>query len=149
MKLSTRSRYGTRILVDLALHHGKEPVPIRDIAEREGLSGHYVEQIIIQLKASGLIKSFRGARGGIILARHPSEVRLSEVFQVLEGPTAPVECVDDEKICPRSVFCVTREVWMDIKKSIDRVLEAKTLQDLANRRKEKEQLKTGTGIYYI
>ncbi|MCX8126365.1 MAG: Rrf2 family transcriptional regulator, partial [Dehalococcoidia bacterium] len=106
MKLSTRVRYGMRAMVDLSAHYGERPQLIRDIARRQGISQHYLEQIIIVLKSAGLVKSIRGAKGGIILARAPSQIKLSEVMKVLEGSTAPVECVDDAAVCSRSPSCV-------------------------------------------
>ncbi len=132
MKLSTRVRYGSRALLDLAAHYGGEPQLIRDVARRQEISQHYLEQIIIVLKASGLVKSLRGAKGGVILAKPPSQIKMSEVMQVLEGTTAPVECVDDATFCRRSTVCAMRGVWKDVKAAVDRVLEAKTLQDLVN-----------------
>ena len=133
MKLSTRVRYGSRALVDLAIHWGEAPQLIRDVARRQEISQHYLEQIIIVLKAAGMVKSLRGAKGGVFLARPPSQIRLSEVMRVLEGSTAPVECVDNFALCTRAPLCATRGVWTDVKKAIDTVLENKTLQDLVDK----------------
>jgi len=132
MKLSTRVRYGSRALLDLAAHYGSEPQLIRDVARRQEISQHYLEQIIIVLKAAGLVKSLRGAKGGVILAKPPSQIKMSDVMQVLEGTTSPVECVDDATFCQRSTVCAMRGVWKDVKTAVDHVLEAKTLQDLVN-----------------
>lgn len=132
MKLSTRVRYGSRALLDLAVHHGSSPQLIREIARRQGISQHYLEQIIIALKAAGLVKSMRGAKGGVALAKPPSQITLSEVVRVLEGSTAPVECVDDGSLCSRSSYCAMRGVWRDMKQAVDGVLGKKTLQDLVN-----------------
>jgi len=147
MKLSTRGRYGARALVDLALRYGEGPLLLRDIAKRQDISEHYLEHLCILLKAAGIIKSIRGARGGVALAKPPSEIRLSEVIQTLEGSTAPVECVNDAKICQRSASCATRDIWGRIRNAIDEVLESTTLQDLAERQREKE--KNESVMYYI
>ena len=133
MKLSTRVRYGTRALVDLATHYGEPPQLIKEIARRQAISQHYLEQIIIVLKSAGLVKSIRGAKGGIILAKPPSSIRLSDIMNALEGSTAPVECVDDAAACNRSSFCVMRDVWVEMKGAIDGVLEKKTLQNMVDR----------------
>ena len=95
MKLSTRARYGTRALLDLALHRGDKPVQLKDIAQRQQISTQYLEHLISPLLGAGILRSTRGARGGIWLAKNPGEVRLSEVIQLLEGSIAPVDCLND------------------------------------------------------
>jgi Rrf2 family protein len=137
MKLSTRGRYGTRALLDLALHGGKEPVPLKDIAQRQQISLLYLEHLITPLVAAGMIRSTRGARGGVCLARSPEEIKLSEVVGLLEGSIAPVDCVNDPRACPRSDSCVTRDIWVELKEAMDGVLESKTLHDLVEMQKKK------------
>ncbi len=139
MKLSTRARYGTRALLDLALHWGKEPVPLKDIADRQNISLHYLEHIIAPLLGAGIVRSIRGARGGVQLLRHPKEINLSQVIQLLENSITPVECVNNPESCPRSDSCATRDIWIEMKKAMDGVLESTTLQDLVERQKKKEQ----------
>ena len=147
MKLSTRARYGTRALLDLALHWGQEPVPLKDIAHRQQISLHYLEHLITPLIAAGMVMSVRGARGGVWLAKPPQEIKLSEVLQLLEGSIAPVECVNNPRTCPRSDLCVTRDVWSEMKKAMNEVLESTTLQDLVEHQKRKGQPKEA--MYYI
>lgn len=137
MKLSTRGRYGTRMLLDLALRDGEGPVPLKDIAQRQQISLLYLEHLIAPLIAGGVVKSMRGARGGIWLAKLPQEIKLSEVVGLLEGSIAPVDCVNDPKSCPRADSCVTRDIWNEIKKAMDGVLESKTLQNLIDMQKRK------------
>jgi len=139
MKLSTRGRYATRALLDLALHQGEAPVLLKDIAQRQEISLSYLEHLITPLIAAGIVRSTRGARGGVSLAKPPKQVKLSEVIQLLEGSVAPVECVNNPEICSRSALCVTRDIWGELKKAIDGVLESTTLQDLVERQKGKEQ----------
>ncbi len=139
MKLSTRTRYGTRALLDLARHQGDKLVQLKDIARRQNISLHYLEHIIAPLVGAGIVRSTRGARGGLQLTRRPGEIKLSEVVQLLEGTITPVDCVIDPESCTRSGFCVTREVWGEMKKAIDNTLKAITLQDLVEREKGKEQ----------
>jgi Rrf2 family protein len=110
---------------------------LKDIAEREQISLPYLEQIIGPLVAARMVRSTRGARGGVWLAKSPGKIRLNEVIELLEGSIAPVDCLDDPKSCPRSEFCVTRDVWRELKEAMNGVLEATTLQDLVERQKEK------------
>ena len=147
MKLSTKGQYGTRALLDLALHRDEGRVPLKDIAQRQQISLHYLEHLITPLIAAGIVRSTRGARGGVCLVKPPQEVRLSEVIRVLEGSIAPVECVNNPKACARSGICATRDTWSELKKAIDRVLESTTLQDLVERQKRKQQTKET--MYYI
>ena len=137
MKLSTRARYGTRALLDLALHRNDRPVQLKDIASRQDISLHYLEHIIAPLVSSGIIKSTRGSRGGIQLTRQPDEVKLSEVVRLLEGETAPVDCIGTPECCKRSDRCATRDVWSEIKQAIDEKLSSITLQDLVERQNNK------------
>ena len=147
MKMSTRGRYGTRALLDLALHYGQGPVLVKDVAKREGVSQHYLEHLFIQLIAAGFVNSTRGAKGGLTLAKPPAQIRVIEVIEVLEGSPALVQCIDDPNSCARSGICVTRDLWADIKTAMSGVLEATTFQDLVERQRKKEQAKAI--MYYI
>jgi len=147
MKLSTRGRYGLRALLDLAVHQGEGMVLLKDIARRQEVSLPYLEHLITPLIAGGLVKSTRGARGGVLLLKPPAEVKLTEVVQLLEGSIALVDCVNDPKVCHRSTSCVTRDIWMQIKDAMTQVLDSTTLQDLVERQRQKEQ--TETGMYHI
>jgi len=139
MKLSTRGRYGTRALLELALHQGEGPILLKDIAQRQQISLRYLEHLITPLIAGGIVRSIRGARGGVLLARLPEKIKLSEVIQLLEGSVAPAECVNNPGICSRSKLCVTRDIWGELKEAMNGVLESTTLQDLVERHKKKEQ----------
>jgi len=139
MKLSTRARYGLRALLDLALHQGEGLVQLKVIALRQQISLPYLEHLIRPLIAGGLVKSVRGVGGGVRLARLPSEIRLSEAVQLLEGSTVLVECVDDPGSCDRSGICVTRDVWSEVGEAMVRVLGSITLQDLVDREENRRQ----------
>jgi Rrf2 family protein len=147
MKLSTKGRYATRALLDLALHHNQSLIPLKDIAHRQEIPLRYLEHLITPLIAAGMIISTRGPKGGISLVRSPEKIRLSEVIQLLEGPITPVECVNNPKICTRSELCATRDIWSELKEAIDGVLESTTLQDLVERQRKKEQPETA--MYYV
>ena len=147
MKLSTRGRYATRALLDLALHRDEEPVLLKDIARRQQISLSYLEHLVAPLIAGGIVRSTRGAKGGVSLARSPEEIRLDEIIQLLEGSIAPVECVINPEVCSRSESCVTRDVWSELKRAINGVLQSVTLQDLVERQKKKQQFETA--MYHI
>jgi len=133
MKLSSRSRYGLRAILELAVEYGNGPLQIKTIAEREDISNKYLEQLVAMLKASGLVRSIRGPKGGYELTRPPGDVKLSEVFTTLEGPVVAVECLEHPEFCPRCTECVTRQVWAKMQSAIMDVLESMTLQDLVNK----------------
>jgi Rrf2 family cysteine metabolism transcriptional repressor len=137
MKLSTRTRYGTRALLELALRQGEGPVFLKDIARQQQISLSYLEHLVTPLISGGIIRSIKGPRGGITLVKKPEEINLMEVTRLLEGSLAPVECVDNPDICERSAECVTRDIWGEVKAAINGVLEATTLQDLVERQKKK------------
>jgi len=122
-------------------------VQLKNIALRQNISLHYLEHLIAPLIGAGIIRSTRGARGGVQLVKHPSEIKLSEVIQLLEGSIAPVECVNNPESCPRSDLCVIRDVWSDLKKAMGGVLESTTLQDLVERQKKKTQVEPA--MYYV
>jgi Rrf2 family protein len=128
-------------MLDLALNFGKEPVLLRDIARRQEVSEKYLEHSVSALRKAGLVRSIRGARGGYVLAKSPSEIRLSEIMEVLEGSMAPVDCVGDPKVCHRANLCITREIWAKMKEAIDNILESITLQDMVEQQKKKESSK--------
>ena len=137
MKLSTRGRYGTRALLELALHDEEGPFLLKDIAGKQQISQRYLEHVIRPLVASGILRSVRGAGGGIALAKLPKDIRLGEVIQLLEGSVAPTDCVNDSKICDRAEKCATRDIWCDITDAINGVLDSISLEDLAEKQKIK------------
>ena len=147
MKLSTRARYGTRALLEMAIHWDEGPILMRDVAQRQDVSLSYLEQLIGPLVASGIVRSTRGAKGGVELARPPQEVKLSEIINILEGSLAPADCLKDPSVCDRSQSCVTRDIWDEMGQAMNSVLEAKTLQDLVEQHSAKARTKEA--MYYI
>ena len=147
MKLSTRGRYGTKVLLDLAMYQGAGPVSLKDISQRQQIPLHYLEHLIAPLITGGIIRSSRGAKGGIALVKTPAEVKLSEVIPLLEGSIAPAECVANPELCDNAASCVTRDVWREMENAMTGVLEGITLQNLADRQRSKEQPKEK--MYYI
>jgi len=147
MRLSTRGRYGTRALLELAMHQGEGPVLLRDIARKQEISLSYLEHLITPLIAAGFVVSTRGPKGGVMLARPANEIRLNEIIHILDGPIAPVECVNSKKACARSEKCAPRDIWQELRKAMNDVLSSTTLKDLVRRQKAKEV--TEGIMYYI
>jgi Rrf2 family transcriptional regulator, cysteine metabolism repressor len=147
MKLSTKGRYGTRALLDLALHQGDNPVQLKDIARRQNISLSYLEHLITPLRAGGLVRSIRGPGGGVALTKSPGEIKLSEVIRLLEGDISVSDCVNDPRVCNRSAACVTRDVWDELEQAMNGILEATTLQNLVER--EQDKSRPEVAMYYV
>jgi Rrf2 family protein len=138
MKLSTRSRYGVRLMFELALNYGKEPVLLRNIAKNQDISEKYLSKIIIPLKAAGFVNSLRGAHGGYVLAKEPINISMKEIIEVLEGDISPVECVKNTSLCKRVSVCPTRDVWCKLNNEISETLKNISLEEIVNNSKSKE-----------
>lgn len=131
MKVSTRTHYGLSAMSYLACHHGQGPVSVRAMAEAQGLPIKYLEQVCAVLKAAGLIRATRGAGGGYALTRPPAEIRLWDLYEVLEGELAPVECLHDPQVCTNRGECPTRGMWLQMTEAMKQVLQQQSLADFA------------------
>lgn len=130
MKLSTKGRYGIHAMYDLAQFGSETPQPIKSIAERQNIPEAYLEQLIGQLRRSGLVKSVRGAQGGYLLSRSPSEITVGEVLRTLEGELAVVDCLMEEDACHKACSCPTRVVWKKLRDGLNEIVDGITLQDM-------------------
>lgn len=133
MKVSTRGEYGVRAMVALAKNHGQGPMSIAAMSKASSVPMPYLEQLIGPLRRAGLVESTRGARGGYHLTRSPEAVKVGEVYRVMEGPVAPMECVSEditEQTCPLIDGCETRPVWLRMRDAIAETLDSTTLADL-------------------
>jgi len=137
MKLSTRARYGVRLMLALAQNYGKEPVYLKDIAKQEEISEKYLSLIIMPLRGIGLVNSVRGAYGGYNLAKDPSQITLKEIVDILEGDCSLVDCVKDPSVCPRVSTCVSHDVWAAIGGKISETLSSITLDMMVRMNREK------------
>lgn len=133
MKISTKGRYGLRIMTDLAVNGKDGPVALKEIAERENLSEKYLEQIINLLSKEGLVKSVRGAKGGYHLTKSPKEITVEDILKATEGSLAPVACAEDNGRCENYCDCVTSFIWTQIYEATISVVSSITLEDLADR----------------
>ncbi|MDP8212347.1 MAG: Rrf2 family transcriptional regulator [Candidatus Zapsychrus exili] len=139
MKISTRARYGARLMVNLGLNYSSGPVFLKDISEQEQISLKYLSQIIIPLKAAGLVNSFRGAHGGYALAKHPSEITMKNIVEVMEGNFNLADCLKDASECHRTSICVTRDVWNALELKMAQTLDEIKLDDLVKQCIEKKE----------
>lgn len=137
MKISTKGRYALRLMLDLALNETGDPVRLKDVAERQGISDKYLEQIIAVLNKAGYVKSTRGAQGGYSLKKAPGEYTVGMILRTTEGSLAPVDCVEDrDSVCDRCDGCATLKLWDKINDAVNNVVDNVTLQDLADWQKE-------------
>jgi len=132
MKLSTRGRYGTRLMLELATQYGKGPISMSDISKNQKIPIKYLEQLIIPLKKAGLITSVRGPKGGHMLAKTPREINLWEVLLNLESKFTFVDCLSDETCCDSISTCPIRPVWGNAFDSMKGIFQATTLVDVLN-----------------
>ena len=131
MKVSTKGRYALHLMLDLAIHNTGEPVCLKEIAKRQGISDKYLEQIISFLNKAKYVKSVRGAQGGYILARKPEEYTVGMILRLTEGSLAPVPCVEEDDLCDKMHECATLMVWQKMNDAINEVVDHITLADLA------------------
>ncbi len=132
MKLSAKSRYGTRLMLDMAQHYKEGPIHLAQVATRQGISVKYLEQIIIPLKKADYIRSVRGPKGGHALALAPEEITVGEIVALLEEGTSLAECAHNDKVCERSQTCLTRWLWNEAGQALFDKLYSITLADVMN-----------------
>ena len=138
MKISTKGRYAVRVMLDLATNNTGEYIKVKEIASRQEISEKYLEQIISVLNKAGYVKSIRGAQGGYKIARDPSNYTVGMILRLTEGSLNPVACLDDEiNECERCDTCETLEVWKDLAKAINSVVDHVTVADLVERQQER------------
>ncbi len=138
VKISSRGEYGVRAMVALARSYGDGPVSLASVAKDSSVPPAYLEQLIAPLRKAGLVESKRGARGGYQLSRPPAAIRVGEVYRVMEGPVAPMDCVSEDpadQTCPLIEGCETRPVWLKVRDSIAEALDSTTLADLVDPRR--------------
>ncbi len=136
--------YGVRVMVDLAQHYGRGVIPASEIAGRQGIPEPYLDQIMASLRRAGFVTSKRGPQGGHTLAHPPWQVNLGEVITSLEGSSSP-RCIAQPADCERSTVCVQREVWQAVEEAAQKLLQATTLGELAQR----QGLRSEGAMYYI
>lgn len=135
--VSTKGRYGLRVLLDVALHQEQGPVALSEIARRQDISQKYLWQVINPLKKAGFLHSTRGTQGGYVLARDPRAITVRDIVEVLEGPVTLVACVNDPGTCERSLDCTAHEVWCEIEAKVVAAMAGVTLRDIVQRHEDR------------
>jgi Rrf2 family protein len=130
MKLSTRSRYGTRIIMELARRNEEKPIQVSEIARVQQIPVKYLEQLIRTLKKAGLITSVRGSKGGHQLDRPPESITIGQLVRLFEGQTDLVACVSAPEQCLKAEECRVRAIWMEATEAMFEKLDAVTIADL-------------------
>lgn len=136
MKITTKAHYGLMAMGDLAKEYGKEPISVREIAEKQNCSNSYMEQLFSLLKKANLIKSIRGQNGGYILTKEPSAISIGEIIRALEGPIGFTECSPEQSkspCCDLEHNCNSKHFWIEFYENINEFLEKKKLSDLINK----------------
>jgi Rrf2 family cysteine metabolism transcriptional repressor len=135
MRLSTKGEYASRAMLELSLHYEKKPLHIRDISKAQDIPQRFLEQILLQLKRAGLLRSRKGPAGGYSLAKPPGEINVAEVIRAMDGPLAPIDCVSVTayEVCPHERTCSLKGLWKEVRDVIAEILERTTFADLAEK----------------
>jgi len=147
MKLSTRSRYGLRLMFELALGYGTRAVQLQDIAKKQDLSEKYLSKLVFKLKKVNLIDSIRGAHGGYTLKREPDKITVLDIVTALEGDLSIVDCTSKSVECNRARTCPSRNIWCGLSKVINDYLSGITLADLVEKYSSDAEL--SEDMYFI
>lgn len=131
MKLTMKSDYGLRAMLDLAQHYGQGPIQCSEIAQRQAIPEYYLDQLLISLRKASLIRSVRGPQGGHLLTKSPTQIMMGEVIQALDGSFSPMECVPDPGSCSQSSGCALRKVWAQVDEFTQQLVMNTTLEELA------------------
>ncbi|MCL5105064.1 MAG: Rrf2 family transcriptional regulator [Armatimonadetes bacterium] len=147
MKLSTRSRYGLRAMLALAMHDSDAPMMTKEIAERQNLPATYLEQLMLTLRKAGLVLATRGAKGGYVLSRDPKGITLAEIVEALEGPLDIADCADVPNCCLEPTACALMDVFTEANQALHDVFNRASLAELAENQRIKES--SQASMYFI
>ena len=137
MRLSTKGEYASRAMLELSLHYEQKPLHIRDISRAQDIPQRFLEQILLQLKRAGYLRSRKGPDGGYHLSRPPTEINVAEVIRVMDGPLAPIDCVSvtAHEVCPHEATCGLKSLWKEVRDAVAQITEKATFGELAEKTK--------------
>jgi Rrf2 family cysteine metabolism transcriptional repressor len=138
VRLSTKGEYASRAMLELSLHYEDKPLHIRDISKAQDIPQRFLEQILLQLKRAGYLRSRKGPDGGYHLSKSPADINVAEVIRVMDGPLAPIDCVSvsAHEVCPHEDSCGLRWLWKEVRDSVAQILERTTFEELARKTKK-------------
>jgi Rrf2 family transcriptional regulator, cysteine metabolism repressor len=145
MRIPMKVDYAVRALIELADTYGSGTKQSADIAERWNIPAPYLDQLLTALRKAGLVASIRGPQGGHALARNPANISVREIFEALEGPLQPIDCLEDNPRCSFSRACAIQDLWLEVQSSVAQLLGSVTIGDLA----QKQAAATRPAMYYI
>jgi len=148
MKISTKGRYGLRILIDLAMHDPGKPRMLKDIAKSQQISEKYISRLVIGLRKAKMVKSVRGVNGGFLLAKTPESITLLEILEAMEGPLSIVDCVTKPDKCNRHSLCPARTIWCQLNDGLRELTRKITLDNILDAYR-KQNVENGIGEYCI
>ena len=135
MRLSTKGEYASRAMLELSLHYQERPLHIRDISKAQDIPQRFLEQILLQLKRAGYLRSRKGPDGGYCLSKPPAEINVAEVIRVMDGPLAPIDCVSvtAHEVCPHEAHCGLKGLWKEVRDAVAQIMEKATFEELAEK----------------
>src|SRR5512139_1383739 len=135
MRLSTKGEYASRAMLELARNYDRRPLHIRDISKLQDIPQRFLEQILLQLKRAGYLRSRKGPDGGYFLSRPPTEINVAEVIRVMDGPLAPIDCVSvtAHEVCPHESSCGLKGLWKEVRDAVAQIMEKATFGELAEK----------------
>jgi Rrf2 family protein len=135
MRLSTKGEYASRAMLELSLHYQEKPLHIRDISKAQDIPQRFLEQILLQLKRAGYLRSRKGPAGGYYLSKPPAEINVAEVIRVMDGPLAPIDCVSvtAHEVCPHEAHCGLKGLWKEVRDAVAQIMEKATFGELAEK----------------
>jgi len=139
MNISSRCRYATRAMIEIAKQYGKDPVPLKTIEEKQHISRQYLQQLMPALKREGLIRASKGKNGGFMLARPPAKIKIGEIVRAQEGEIAIVDCVADKDLCNFQGQCPSRDIWVEASRRLNDYFDSMTLEDVLESWKKKKR----------
>ena len=146
MKLTTKGRYGLRVMLELAMNRESRPMAVDVISKNQDISPNYIHVLVTALRNAGMVRTVRGPNGGYALGQDPKNITILKIIEVLEGKQSWVECLDDACACPRAPSCAARELWREVIDSVEGLLSSRTLADLAEQQRAKQEAHL---MYYI
>ncbi|MBP1766427.1 MAG: transcriptional regulator, BadM/Rrf2 family [Candidatus Aminicenantes bacterium] len=135
MRLSTKGEYASRAMLELSLRYEEKPLHIRDISKAQDIPQRFLEQILLQLKRAGYLRSRKGPDGGYFLSKPPAEINVAEVIRVMDGPLAPIDCVSvtAHEVCPHEAHCGLKGLWKEVRDAVAQIMEKATFAELAEK----------------